>query len=43
MVEDYINFLKVIKYLKPYIIKFKEDENIKPNVYSNDYIIESPN
>lgn len=32
IVEDYINFLKKIKEFKLYIIKFKEDDIIKPKI-----------
>ena len=43
MVEDYTNFLKVMKNLKLYMVKFKQDEIIKLKIYSDNYIVKSPN
>lgn len=43
MVEDHINFLKIMEDLKPYMIEFEEDRTMKPKVYPNNYIIEDLN
>lgn len=39
MVEKYQNFLKIIKDLKPYLIKFEENQFMKTKNYLNNYII----
>lgn len=39
MIEDHINFLKKIDELKPYIVKWNEDNIIKLKVYTSKYII----
>lgn len=41
MIEDDINFLKVINDLKSYIVEFKEDRTMKPKMYPNNYIVKS--
>lgn len=41
MVEDYSNFVKVIKDIKPFMVKFKEDGIIKSKIYLNNYTIKS--
>lgn len=41
--EDYANFLKIIKNLKPYMIEFEKDRIIKTKVYPDDCIIKSQN
>lgn len=42
--EDYITFLKRMKKLKPYIIKFdKNNSAIKPKVYFFNFIIRKKN
>ena len=43
VVEDYANFLKVMKDLEPYIVKFKEDRTIKAKLYPDDYIVKGQN
>lgn len=39
MVEDYINFLKKIKKLKLYMIKFNKNDIIKLKIYFFNYIV----
>lgn len=41
--KDYVNFVKVIKDLKFYIIEFIRKENIKHEFIFNKYIIENLN
>lgn len=43
IVKDCVNFLKVIKDLKPYIVKFEEDKTMKPEIYPNNCIVEDSN
>lgn len=43
MVKDYTYFLKKIKKLKPYMVKFNKDGTIKPKVYLFDCIVEDKN
>lgn len=43
MVKDYTHFLKIIKGLKLYIVKYEEDRTIKVKVYLANYIIKSQN
>lgn len=40
MIKDYINFLKVLKDLKPYIIQFEKNEIMIPKIYLDNYIVE---
>lgn len=41
IMKDCANFFKVIKDLKPYIVKFKKNRTIKSKVYHDNYIIRS--
>lgn len=41
IVKDYISFLKKIKNLKLYIIKFNKNSIIKLKIFIFDYIIDS--
>lgn len=43
MIEDHANFLKVIKDLKSYMVKFEEDKTIKPKVYINNFMVKCLN
>lgn len=43
MVKNCINFLKVMKNLKLYMIEFQEDETIKPKEYLHGSKVEGPN
>lgn len=43
IVENYTNFLKIMKDLKSYMIEFKENGTIKHKVYFNDYVVKDPN
>lgn len=43
MIENYANFLKAIKDLKLYIVKFKKDRIMKLKVYPNDCIVKDSN
>lgn len=40
MIKKHQNFLKIIKDLKPYFIKFKEDKFIKTKNYSKNYLVD---
>lgn len=41
--KNWKNFLEKIKELKPYIIKFEDNDAIKPKVYLAHWIIEENN
>lgn len=43
IVENYANFLKIIKYLKSFVIKFELEKTMKLKIYPNDYIMKSLN
>ncbi len=36
MIEDRNNFLTRIEDLKPYMVKFEEDDKMKPKIYPSD-------
>lgn len=39
VIKDCANFLKLIKDKKLYIIKFEQDEIIKPKIYPNNCVV----
>ena len=41
MVEDYVNFLRRIKELKPYMVEFNEDGKMKSKMYLSNWIVNS--
>lgn len=43
VVEDCVNFLKQIEELKPYIVKFHNNDAMKPKVYLFDYTVRDEN
>ena len=43
LVKNCANFFKVIKELKPYMIKFKLDRTMKPMIYPNTCKVQSSN
>ena len=43
IVEDYLNFLKKIEKLKPYIIKFNKNGTMKLKDYPVDCVVKSEN
>lgn len=43
VVENRVNFLKVMEDLKPYMVEFEEDGTMKPKVYPDDCVVEGLN
>lgn len=40
VVEDYTNFLKKIEKLKPFLVEFNKDSNIRTKIYPSNYTFE---
>ena len=43
VVEDYINFLRKMEELKPYMVEFDENGAIKPKIYPSDCTVRREN